>query len=509
MSYLLDRELFENEWEWFDEFENELESPLENPFLTREAELQQEWEWDLEFMAESPSENPFLAQREAEAQFEANLTVNFKLSEFASRGTPVPQKYRANVKKLAQNLQVLRNKLGAPITVISGYRTLSHNQKVNGASKSQHLLAKAADIQVKGYTPTQVYCAIENLIRQGKMLQGGLGIYRTFVHYDIRGFKARWKGSGISSFPQCSSKSGSLPSPSSNLPFDVARAVVLNRDWAQKLGWLKHYDKIVRLLHNEPYTPNEEEFAKLVYQWQRRNNLTADGIIGPNTWARMKTALGVVQPSSNLPNSRRISYPIVPGQEYGPRWHSQRPPGLPTTARKASARGAALPHIENLAQQQNLGNIFVKTVKHLATTESGAMFARPADNRVRPFNVLPRGQRGGKPYISAWGVFQFNRDAWRGLPGVSKNAFPWESTPYEEIIHPIRKYAKIFSDVRQAGGTELDAARGIRLWHMQPNGLYKPYLRRGKQSGFSTAWKRVPTKYKRRVDRHLRNAGVL
>ncbi|MDY7016339.1 MAG: peptidoglycan-binding domain-containing protein, partial [Cyanobacteriota bacterium] len=291
--------------------------------------------------------------------------------------------------------------------------------------------------------------------------------------------------------------------------FDVARAVTRNRKWGEKLGWQKHYDEIVRLLHNQPYTPNEEEFAELVYQWQRRNNLTPDGIIGPNTWARMKAVLGIAQPSSNVPSSGSISYSIVPGREYGPRWRSLRPPGLPSTARKASRSGAALPYIEQVARQQNLGEIFVKTVKHLAKTESGATFARPADNNVRPFNVLPKAQRGGKAYISAWGVFQFNRDAWRSLPGVSNSAFPWESTPYEEIARPLRKYAKLFAEIRRAGGTAIEAARGIRLWHMQPNGLYKPYLRRGAQLGFSAAWQRVPAKYRARVDRHLRNAGIL
>jgi hypothetical protein len=288
---------------------------------------------------------------------------------------------------------------------------------------------------------------------------------------------------------------------------------VRNREWAEKLGWQKHYDEIVRLLHDRPYTPNEEKLAELVYQWQRHNHLTPDGIIGPNTWARMKAALGIAQPSSSVPSgntiSYSISYSIVPGQEYGPKWRSQRPPGLPATARKASGSGAALSHVEQFARQQNLGEMFVKTIKHLATTESGAMFARPADNRVRPFNILPESQRGGKAYISAWGVFQFNRGAWRALPGVAKTAFPWDSTPDEEIARPIRKYAALFAEIRRSGGTQIDAARGIRLWHMQPNGLYKPYLRRGKQLGFSSAWQQVPAKYKARVDRHLRNAGIL
>ena len=33
---------------------------------------------------------------------------------------------------------------------------------------------------------------IEKLIKEGKMKQGGIGIYKGFIHYDIRGTKARW-----------------------------------------------------------------------------------------------------------------------------------------------------------------------------------------------------------------------------------------------------------------------------------------------------------------------------
>jgi uncharacterized protein YcbK (DUF882 family) len=51
----------------------------------------------------------------------------------------------------------------------------------------------AADIQVSKMTPEQVAKAIELLIAEGKMKEGGLGIYRTWVHYDVRGNKARWK----------------------------------------------------------------------------------------------------------------------------------------------------------------------------------------------------------------------------------------------------------------------------------------------------------------------------
>jgi len=121
------------------------------------------------------------------------LTKNFYKYEFDSKdGAVMPLEVFKNVQKLAENLQVLRDELKAPITINSGYRSPKHNAKIGGAKRSQHLLGNASDIVVAGHTPQEVAIVIEELIRDGKMLQGGLKAYDTFTHYDIRGTKARW-----------------------------------------------------------------------------------------------------------------------------------------------------------------------------------------------------------------------------------------------------------------------------------------------------------------------------
>jgi uncharacterized protein YcbK (DUF882 family) len=128
------------------------------------------------------------------------LTKNFRLSEFKCNdeaGTPVPPEYLASVKELATNLQVLRDEIGKVININSGYRTPEYNKKVGGAKTSQHTLAKAADIRVKGIGPKKLGEKIKSLIKEGKMAKGGVGIYKTFVHYDIRGVNRRWYGSGV------------------------------------------------------------------------------------------------------------------------------------------------------------------------------------------------------------------------------------------------------------------------------------------------------------------------
>jgi uncharacterized protein YcbK (DUF882 family) len=98
-----------------------------------------------------------------------------------------------NITELAINLQVLRDYLKSSITINSGYRSPAWNTKVGGVKNSQHVLGKAADIVVKGFTPIQIAQTIETLIASGKMKQGGIGIYPNFVHYDVRGSKARWR----------------------------------------------------------------------------------------------------------------------------------------------------------------------------------------------------------------------------------------------------------------------------------------------------------------------------
>ena len=123
----------------------------------------------------------------------AKLTNNFTLEEFNSKcGRDIPNNVLPNILQLAKNLQVLRDSIGKSISITSGYRSPQHNKKIGGAKDSQHVKGLAADIKVTGMTPKEVALVIEGLIEQGKMKQGGIGIYPSWVHYDVRGTKARW-----------------------------------------------------------------------------------------------------------------------------------------------------------------------------------------------------------------------------------------------------------------------------------------------------------------------------
>mgnify|MGYP003651466423 CR=1 FL=1 len=134
------------------------------------------------------------------------LTNNFKLSEFLEsrffsedQQAKVIQDFEKNKKellpklqKLANNLQVLRDHLNASVSINIAYRPKWYELLMDRSGDSKHCLCEAADITAQGYTPAQVHAKIEELINSGDMLQGGLGSYSTFTHYDIRKTKARW-----------------------------------------------------------------------------------------------------------------------------------------------------------------------------------------------------------------------------------------------------------------------------------------------------------------------------
>ena len=121
------------------------------------------------------------------------MTENFSREEFRSKdGAYFPKHVQDNLQILAEQLEVLREHFQKPIQINSGYRSPEHNAKIGGEKNSQHLLGKAADIVIDGISPEEVADAIEFLIDADMMKQGGLGRYKDFTHYDIRGKKARW-----------------------------------------------------------------------------------------------------------------------------------------------------------------------------------------------------------------------------------------------------------------------------------------------------------------------------
>ena len=121
------------------------------------------------------------------------LSKNFSLNEFHSKdGAEMPAPVFSNIIKLAKDLQVIRDECGCAIHINSAYRSESHNKSIGGVSNSKHLLGMACDLVSRNHTPKQLYDIIEHLIGQGRISGNALGLYNSFVHYDLREKKARW-----------------------------------------------------------------------------------------------------------------------------------------------------------------------------------------------------------------------------------------------------------------------------------------------------------------------------
>ena len=90
------------------------------------------------------------------------LSPHFKLSEFTKSRTAEkhgivnipPAEAVENLRRLCEGtLEPLREKLGLPIIVTSGYRTKALNEiLVHAARRSQHMAGCAADFWVSGHT---------------------------------------------------------------------------------------------------------------------------------------------------------------------------------------------------------------------------------------------------------------------------------------------------------------------------------------------------------------------
>ena len=115
------------------------------------------------------------------------LSTHFKAREFACRSGADAVLIAP---RLVMVLETIRAHFGAAVTINSGYRTPEYNAKVGGAARSQHCYGTAADIVVKGQTPEAVAAFARTLMPDW----GGVGVYKSFTHIDIREARADWTG---------------------------------------------------------------------------------------------------------------------------------------------------------------------------------------------------------------------------------------------------------------------------------------------------------------------------
>lgn len=125
---------------------------------------------------------------DAATEGQRNITEHFRVREFqcsdGSRPVFISQ-------PLANLLEAIRQRIGRPLHIKSGYRTTAYNASLPGSSKtSKHCMGLAADIRADGIEPRQLYNIACELLGD----HGGVGLYSWGVHVDVRAEKSRWNG---------------------------------------------------------------------------------------------------------------------------------------------------------------------------------------------------------------------------------------------------------------------------------------------------------------------------
>lgn len=111
------------------------------------------------------------------------LTEHFNLEEMVYSSTAKQKGLKnepnenqiENLKLLCEYvLEPIREKIGCPLVISSGYRSEKVNALVGGSKTSQHLLGQAADIQIFDKTKTNVdlFNTIVEMIRSGELQVG-------------------------------------------------------------------------------------------------------------------------------------------------------------------------------------------------------------------------------------------------------------------------------------------------------------------------------------------------
>lgn len=105
------------------------------------------------------------------------MWANFNLDEFECKCGCGQNRI---LHTLIDELQMARDIAGVPFVIRSGYRCITHNMAVGGASKSAHLAGEAVDIEC---TDSRTRYLILNALLARDFNR--IGLADTFIHADI------------------------------------------------------------------------------------------------------------------------------------------------------------------------------------------------------------------------------------------------------------------------------------------------------------------------------------
>mgnify|MGYP004534932193 FL=1 len=203
------------------------------------------------------------------------LTKNFTRDEFQCQC----KKCEAQMidTELAEKLQRIRDVLGVPLKITSGYRCIVHNasKAVGGSRTSKHLYGFAADWRTLNRTVNPVALGI---IAQGGGF-GGIGIYwhpkAAMCHADARAGKATWLCTSPGVYPSTTYNNFILPTIRQGSTGAANRSAIIM------------LQKLLKIKEDGTFGPATTQTLMLA---QKQHGLVADGICGPASWKAISGA---------------------------------------------------------------------------------------------------------------------------------------------------------------------------------------------------------------------------
>ena len=121
---------------------------------------------------------------------DATLSGDFKSREFDCQCKYADCRQTLIDRELVEKLQAIRDAVGHPIRISSGYRCQKHQDELQAsgletAKTSQHLLGRAADILVEGKSGEE----LEKFARAAGFK--AVGVARHWIHVDLRSDRDR------------------------------------------------------------------------------------------------------------------------------------------------------------------------------------------------------------------------------------------------------------------------------------------------------------------------------
>ena len=197
---------------------------------------------------------------------------NFKVKEFSCHDGSDLVKIDSD---LIIYLQKIREIMGRPIVINSGYRTTEYNKKIKGAPRSQHIYGKASDIAANSIKPAELAKIAENLGVPG------IGLYDWGCHVDTRKNKSFWK------------TDKQIPVVSFVDPVLVPTIAAPTLKKGDTSFQVEYLQKDLKYLGFDLAIDGRfgGETENCVRRFQHEENLKIDGIYGYNTYGHMKERL--------------------------------------------------------------------------------------------------------------------------------------------------------------------------------------------------------------------------